>query len=335
MCWLINSGCTNEKTSKDLLSLQGETMGTTYVVKVVRNSDTINYESIKQQIDILLGKLNNHLSTYIKDSELSLFNNYRETDWFAVSEDLAVVMAEAKRVGELSGGVFDITIGPLVNLWGFGPELRPMKIPSAEEISHRKSVTGLEKLEIRLEPPAIKKAIPELYCDLSAIAKGFGVDRVAEYLDSIGCRNFLVEIGGEVRTKGNNHQGKKWVIGIATPDDNPDIRKVLEISNLSLATSGDYRNYFEQDGLRYSHTIDPRTGRPIIHKSLSVTVIHESCMTADGLATAITVMGPEKGFDFALDNNIGLLIIEKDGENFIEKKTPDFDRYASFVIKSR
>jgi thiamine biosynthesis lipoprotein len=332
MCCLINNGCTNEKTSKDLLTLQGETMGTTYAVKVVRNSDKINYDSIKQQIDVLLGELNNHLSTYIKDSELSLFNSYQKTDWFTVSEDLAVIMSEAKRLGELSGGVFDITIGPLVNLWGFGPELRPIKIPSAEEISHRKAVIGLEKLEIRLEPPALKKAIPELYCDLSAIAKGFGVDRVAEYLDSIGCRNFLVEIGGEVRTKGNNHQGKKWAIGIASPDENRSIQKVLRISNLSMATSGDYRNYFEQDGHRYSHIIDPRTGRPISHKLLSVTVIHESCMTADGLATAISVMGPEKGFDFALDNNIALYIIEKAGENFIEKKTPAFDKNANISI---
>lgn len=309
--------------------LTGGTMGTTYSVKVVRDRQFVNpltEASLKNGIDQCLMQVNQWMSTYLDDSEISRFNKYRGTDWFPVSYPLVQVFSEAIEISKKSNGAFDITVGPLVNLWGFGPEYRPTLIPSEPEIQERKARVGYERLSIQPDPPAVKKSIPELYCDLSAIAKGFGVDQVAHYLDSLAIRNYMVEIGGEIRVKGVNQNGKKWQIGIAAPDTGFGIKKIIGLTNLSVATSGDYRNYFEYNGVRYSHTIDPATGRPITHKLASVTVIQPNCMLADGWATAIDVLGPEKGYELASAEELPvLLIVRKDGE-FIEKKTPEFEK---------
>jgi len=178
-----------------------------------------------------------------------------------------------------------------------------------------------------MNPPSIKKDIPGLYCDLSAIAKGFGVDKAAEYLESKNYKNYIVEIGGEVRTGGMKHN-RFWRVGIASPNGGSSIEKVIELKDASMATSGDYHNYFEKNGIRYSHTIDPAAGRPITHKLASVSVLHKFCCTADAYATAINVMGPEKGYEWAVKENLPVLLIIHDrGNRFVEKMTPQFKKY--------
>ncbi|MDZ7764196.1 MAG: FAD:protein FMN transferase [Melioribacteraceae bacterium] len=283
--------CDNK--TNDPIKLRGLTMGTTYSVKIVESetSPVIEIPILKQKIDSVLIEVNDQMSTYIPESEISLFNKYKETDWFEVSDDFAFVLDESINMCELTEGSLDITVGPIVNIWGFGPDQRPRKIPSEEEIARNINYVGFDKLEVKFDPPSVKKNKTDLQIDLSATAKGFGVDKVFNLLSELGYDNFMVEIGGEVRTAGLNHKNEHWKIGVSEADHSGGINKVLELSNLAMATSGDYWNYFEEEGIRYSHTIDPTTGRPITHKLASVTVIDSTCLRADGLATGIFVNG--------------------------------------------
>ena len=271
--------------------------------------------------------MDGRLSTYRADSELSRFNRSRKTDWIPASEEFVKVLREALSISDRSGGAFDVTVGPLVNLWGFGPERRRGLVPSQEEIEARKKLVGYRKLHVRTSPSSVKKDIPELYCDLSAIAKGYAVDKAAEYLEGEGFEDYMVEVGGEVRAKGRNQNGDPWRIGVQRPDTAGSLEKIVSISDAGVATSGDYLNYFEVDGVRYSHTIDPRTGRPITHSLASVTVIHPSCMTADGMATAINVLGPDEGYAFAVREKLAVLMIVRGKDSFVEKMTPSFRRF--------
>ena len=316
-----------------MIEIHGRTMGTTYMVKAVKTTDSKaattdeRSKQIKAEIENLLKIVNRQMSTWLKDSEISRFNRYGETQWFEVSSDTVRVIAEALRVSEISDGAFDITVGPLINLWGFGPAKQEKQIPAEAQLKELMAKIGFRKLSVRQLPPAVKKEEPGIYCDLSAIAKGFAVDKVAEYLDARGFLNYLVEIGGEVRARGFNHNKQIWRIGIETPDSKSrSLQKIVLLKNVSMATSGDYHNYFEKDGTRYSHTIDPTTGRPITHKLASVSVIHESCMTADAMATAIDVLGPVKGYELALQENLAIFMIVREKEGFVEKMTPRFKK---------
>jgi thiamine biosynthesis lipoprotein len=319
--------CQNSGDNNNLIVLEGQTMGTFYSIKIVKTAEeekNQKYNQLQGGIDNLLEQINQQMSTYIENSEISKLNRFESTDWYPISYPLFYVIQNAIKLSEISGGAFDITIAPLVNLWGFGPEQRGDLFPTDSEIAERKKIIGFRNLELSTNPYKVRKKIPKLHCDLSAIAKGYGVDRVAEYLDSLRFDRYLVEIGGEIRTRGRSHTGEFWRIGISTADERGDIQKIIELNNLSVATSGDYRNYFEKDGIRYSHTIDPISGRPIDHTLASVTVIQPSCMLADGLATAIDVLGPVKGLDFALQQKLPVFLIVRTDTGFVEKLTPEF-----------
>lgn len=310
------------------IELTGKTMGTSYSVKITGVQDSIGKDELHAQLDAMLELVNNQMSTWRADSELSRFNAYEGTDWFTVSEATAFVVSEAQRLNQLSSGALDVTVGPLVNLWGFGPEAEPVDIPSAEELATIKAKTGAQFLESRVSPPALRKKFPELRIDLSAIAKGYGVDVLADYLETLGVANYLVEIGGELRVKGLNQKGVPWRLAVEAPTPGKrSVQKVVSPGASGFATSGDYRNYYERDGKRYSHTIDPVSGEPISHTLVSVSVAHQSCMTADGLATAIMVMGPDRGFEFAKANNLAVLMMVKSGTEFVERYTVAFQPY--------
>lgn len=324
---LVFCGGGTAPDSGGIVEIRGMTMGTSYMVKIV--VDGADEAVLTVEIDDLLKKVNLQMSTWIADSELSRFNDFDGAGWFDVSADTALVVAESLRISEMSHGAFDMTVGPLINLWGFGPGKREVPVPSDAQIAAVMASTGYGNVSVQSDPPALKKAKPGIYCSLAAIAKGFGVDKVAEYLDAKGFTAYLVEIGGELRTRGVKAEGKPWKVAIATPDGRAGHQKVLALNNVGMATSGDYYNYFEKDGKRYSHTIDPVTGRPITHTLASVTVIHESCMTADALATAINVMGPEKGYQLALENELSVFLIVKEKGVFVEKMTPRFEQVAS------
>ena len=309
-----------------LITISGPTMGTTFQVKIAREDMALDAEVLDRAIHARLDEVNRQMSTYREDSEISRFNRSRSTDWVGVSPDFARVLSIAQKISTWSNGAFDVTVGPLVNLWGFGPNAIPDRVPPPDSIAACKARVGHEKVQVDLSASAIKKESAGVYCDLSAIAKGFGVDRVATYLDSLGINRYFVEIGGELRTKGRNHLGQRWRVGIARPSEYGRLQKALALDNMSMATSGDYHNYFERDGVRYSHTLDPRTGQPITHGLASVSVVHQSCLYADGLATAINVMGPEKGFAFAEARGLAAFMIVRQGDGFAEKMTSQFEK---------
>jgi thiamine biosynthesis lipoprotein len=307
------TGC--EMPGDRLVTISGQTMGTTFQVKIVRGEAALDVEMLDREINARLVEVNRQMSTYRDDSEISQFNRSRTTDWVGISSDFAYVLSVAHELSTWSDGAFDIT---------FGPDVVPERVPAADSIAVRMAWTGYGKIDVSRAKSAVKKAVPEVYCDLSAVAKGFGVDRVASYLDSLGMGHYFIEIGGEVRAKGENHFGHLWRVGIASPLGRGGVTQALSMRNQSMATSGDYHNYFGKDGVRYSHTIDPRTGRPITHRLVSVSVVHESCAYADGLATAINVMGPEKGLAFAEERNLAVFMVVRNGEEFVEVMTSEF-----------
>lgn len=324
---LVLSACfPSNNTGQEEILLQGRTMGTTYNIKVVGTKEQVEALNLQQKIDALLKQVNQEMSTYIKSSEISTFNQSTSTESIEVSPGFARVLKESIRLGQLSEGKLDVTVGPLVNLWGFGPKQRPDKVPSEELLAATKKRVGLQHLV--LEGNLLAKKIPDLYIDLSTTAKGYGVDVVAELIEKNGITNYLVEIGGELRLKGFKSTGELWAIAIEKPLTNErSVQEVIIPRDNAVATSGDYRIYFEADGVRFSHIIDPATGKPINHKLVSVTVIHPSSMTADGLSTALMVMGMEKGIAFATENNLAALFISKTENGFDEQFTVKFKQY--------
>lgn len=304
-------------------------MGTTFTVKVVaENLTEANQIRLQRLIEDELRAVNGKMSHYLEDSELSQFNRSRETTPFVVSQSTLEVFRHAAEVSALTGGAFDITAGPLVNVWGFGPEGHAETLPSDAEIARALKRSGYDKLEIDEENATVRKKRPDLYCDLSAIAKGYGVDRVAESLDRDGLTNYMVEVGGEVRTSGTNDSGNAWRIAIEQPvPGQRAIQRIVPLSGLAMATSGGYRNFYDVDGARFSHTIDPRTGRPITHRLASVSVVDELSVRADALATGLLVLGPDEGYKLGVDRNIAaLFLIEEEGGEFQELATPAFQR---------
>jgi len=324
--FLLLSGCTDAPKQ---VHLTGPTMGTTYNVKYLPTENSPTGEELQVEIDKLLELVNDQMSTYRKDSELSRFNQFKGDTRFEVSSETALVVKEAIRLNKLTEGALDVTVGPLVNLWGFGPEARPDVVPSDEELAQRKAMTGIKYLSV--EGNTLTKTLPNLYVDLSTIAKGWGVDVVAEYVASQGITNYMVEVGGEMRVKGVNGEQVPWRIAIEKPSvEERAIQDIIEPGDMAIATSGDYRNYFESNGVRYSHIINPQTGKPINHKVVSVTVLHPSSMTADGLATGLMVLGEEKGLAVANQNDIAAMIITKSQDGFKEFYS---DAFLPFIEK--
>ncbi|TWU45746.1 Thiamine biosynthesis lipoprotein ApbE precursor [Novipirellula aureliae] len=320
----------------EILELRGPTMGTTYMVKIY--DPPAFKEPIAEEIDAELRLVNDQMSTYLKSSELSRFNDSDSTDWFEVSRDTALVVQMALEVAEATGGAFDPTVGPLVNAWSFGPDPKTQEVPSEQKLAELRKLVGYKNLSVRTDPPALKKLIPSLRVDLSAIAKGHGVDRVVELLAQADAKNVFVEIGGEVRTVGRKGDDR-WKVGIQNPETRfvttgqtsampPSIAAAHPLTNQAMATSGDYQNYFEVDGKRYSHTIDPRTGRPVEHGLASVSVISDTCMKADAWATAIDVLGMKDGLRAAQEQSLDVFLISRNESGIVKVGTGALKQYA-------
>lgn len=322
---IFMAGC---EKSVELVHLSGPTMGTTYNIKYTQQAGIPDSSHLQTEIDRLLEQVNDQMSTYRVDSELSRFNQYQGSDPFQVSEQTATVVKEAIRLNALTLGALDVTVGPLVNLWGFGPEARRDTVPSEQELAARKAKTGIEHLSI--SGRFLSKTLPNLYVDLSTIAKGWGVDVVADFIESQGIENYMVEVGGEMRLKGRNVQGIPWRIAIEKPSvQERSVQEIIEPGDMAIATSGDYRNYFERDGMRYSHIINPKTGYPIDNKVVSVTVLDKSSMTADGLSTGLMVLGEEKAMAVAELNQIPVFMIIKTDDGFREVASSAFQPYLN------
>lgn len=286
------------------LRLAGPTMGTYFSIIVDSPPGNLSIESLQTKIASRLADINHQMSTWEEDSEISKFNKTESTDWFEVSAEFATVVTEAKRIHELTRGAFDPTVSPLIDLWGFG-DARDKTMPDGAEIAAAQKSVGMRLIEVREKPPAIKKQIAELQLNLSAIAKGYGVDALAQLLVNEGLESFVVDIGGENKTGAPKVSGELWKVGVESPLGG--LQRIVELSKSSIATSGDYRNYFEMNGETYSHAIDPKTGWPVKNPPASISVIHESCMTADAWATAMMVLGVEKGSAIAKANQLSVV----------------------------
>lgn len=325
---LVLMSCDTGQDDDHLITLTGFTMGTTYTIKINEPHLTIDIPKIKTGIDDILTAINKQMSTYQNDSELSRINQARTTDWIDITDDLYTVISRAINTSILSQGAFDITVGPVVNLWGFGPDPKPEQVPDEQLIQSALLNIGYQHLHLRVSPPALKKDREEIYIDLSGIAPGFAVDKLAAYLEQYAIQNYMVELGGEIKAKGKNPQGIPWQIGIEKPVFNQrSIQRIISLDNIGLGTSGDYRNYFEEDGIHYSHIIDPKTGKPTTHTLASVTVLHPSTMVADAMAVALFVMGQESGMQLAQKENLAAFFIIREEEGFNEEMTDTFKKY--------
>lgn len=284
-------------------TFSGHTMGTVYHIKVVagRSADVA---TVQARVEERLEQINQSMSTYRPDSEISRFNALSEADTpFAVSPDFLRVMLAAREVHRLTGGALDVTVQPLVNLWGFGQQGPLRQLPAAEKVKETLGQVGFDQIEITSSGQLIKQRA-DVTVDLGAIAKGYGVDQVARLLDTMGFEHYLVEIGGDLYAAGQRPDGRPWRVGINVPDPQAPadaVFLVVRLHNSALATSGDYRQFYEIDGRTYSHIIDPRTGYPVDNRVVSTSVVADNCTFADALATALVVMGPEQGMALLAD----------------------------------
>ena len=323
---LLLSGCGEKRESKETF-LEGKTMGTTYHIKYYDEQAQLPASQLQLQIDAVLKDVNQSMSTYIKDSEINKFNRLPANQVMPISEDFRAVISESIRLGE-STKTLDVTMGPLIDLWGFGPDKKPTKRPSDEELVSMIKNIGVDKLTLTTQ--GLAKTVDGLELSFSATAKGYGIDKVAQLLENHNITNYMVEIGGELRIAGEKLNNKDWKIAIEQPDAQPGERKVHRVLSPGangIATSGDYRIFYKMDGEIYTHLIDPTTGMPIKHDLVSVTVLHPSAMTADGLATALTVMGMDKAQAYAQQHDLPVYLIGKSEDGLITYSSPAFKPY--------
>lgn len=329
----------NKTPTNQVVTLNGKTMGTTYTVKYIVPNDKKLPENneVQKQLDDLLAEVNRQMSTYDPKSEISQFNQQTANSGSReIADDFALVLTEAIRLNQVTEGALDVTVGKLVNLWGFGADKSVEKSPTPQQLTEATKMVGLDKLVFR-QPENGKKAtlgktVDGVYLDLSAIAKGFGVDKLAQHLDSLGIQNYLVEIGGELRGKGLNIQGKSWQVGIEQPSlaQQQISQIVVSLDNRALATSGDYRNFHvDENGKRLSHIINPKTQQPINHNLASVSVVADSTMTADGLATGLYVLGETEAMRVAEREKLAVFFIIKTADGFESQMSSEFKKLIS------
>ena len=313
------------------VEFRGPTMGTTFSVKVVTGPDGSDSpggpgglaESIRSQ----LARVDALMSTWDPESELSRFNRSTSLEPFAVSRETLEVFQQALDLAVLTSGALDVTVGPLIDAWGFGPDGQGGKPPSEPEIARLREAVGPEHLELDASASTIRKTRPDVRCEFSAVAPGYAADRLAALLSEQGFTDFLVDVGGEMRARGRNDAGMPWQIAIEQPDERGRvIGRIISVSDLAVATSGDYRQYYEVDGKRMAHILDPRVGRPIQHGLASVTVLDDLAVRADGLSTALMVLGPDEGFALAERLDLAALFITRDDSGgFTERATRRFN----------
>jgi len=327
-CALFIQGCGKESPVENPPSLHtftGQVMGTWYSVKYLPPATAVlSLKELDDQIHVRLSHVDQLMSTYKPDSEVSRFNRALPNEWFEVSAQTFEVVSLAQAISDKTAGAFDISVARLVNLWGFGPDHQAVQIPDEDRLFAVLIEVGYEKIELHSSELKLRKKT-SLRIDLSAIAKGYGVDQVANFLDETGITIYMVEVGGEIRTRGLKPNGKPWRIAIEEPSTGQrDVHSIIDITDHAVATSGDYRNYFEKNGQRFSHTIDPQTGYPITHNLASVTVIGETAAEVDALATAFSVLGLDQAMQYAKAYNVAAYFIVKEQEGFVGKASDAF-----------
>ncbi len=308
---------------------EGKTMGTFYRVTVA-DAPPEALVGLKEQISQLLEQDNHELSTYQSDSSLSLFNQYTGTDPQRIPTGMADIISTALRIGVKTEGAMDITVGPLVNLWGFGPDKQPVKFPDQQHIDAARQLVGLRHLKLSedIQGQWLQKDLPGLYVDLSTLGEGYATDHVASLLEKRGVNRYLVSVGGAVISRGLSAAGQPWRVAIQRPTDKEAAAQaIVDLQGHGISTSGSYRNYYELEGKRLSHIIDPATGRPIEHKLVSATVIATTAMEADGWDTGLMVLGTERAKALALREGLAVYLISKTADGFTTWMSPQFKAF--------
>ena len=301
----------------------GPTMGSTYSVKYVAGSGAAAKEQLRSETESILGQLDRQLSTYRNDSDIVAFNALPAGQCMNMPDSARELVLAGQQLSQESGGALDLTIGPLLDLWGFGPRGRQDQVPTAEDIAKVRQTIGHHHLRVEGEQLCKEVAVQ---VDFNSIAAGYAVDLVAQRLEALGVESYLVEITGELKAKGRKPGDEPWRIAIEAPRINERVaQQVLELDGYGVSTSGDYRNYFERDGKRYSHTLDPATGTPIEHALAAVTVVDPSTLRADGLSTLLMVLGPERGLAFTAKHGIAALFVIHEEQKFVTTSTAAFD----------
>ena len=324
---LAACACVPPDPGAAVVELTGATMGTTWAVRVVTVDawPQAERDRVAGDIQAVLDDVESKMSHYDPSSELSRFNRGRTTRPFPVSAETFDVFRQARRLAGLTAGALDVTVAPLVNAWGFGPVEPDRFPPDADRLSRALEHVGYAGIELDEAASTLRKADPAIEVDLSAVAKGYGVDLVAAALRREGLERYLVEVGGEIVASGTNHLDRPWRIGIESPLAGGGIQRVVPLRDRAMATSGDYRNRREVEGGWVSHTIDPRTGRPVEHRLASVSVVADRCVVADGLATALEVLGPDDGYALAVERKwAALFLVRGDDGAITEHATPAF-----------
>ncbi|MBF7981064.1 MULTISPECIES: FAD:protein FMN transferase ApbE [Rahnella] len=315
--------------AKDALVIEGKTMGTFYRVSLA-GVDKNREAALREQIEAQLKEDDHELSTYKEDSVLSRFNQYQGNVPQPVSTGMADAVVTSMRIGQLTGGAMDITVGPLVNLWGFGPDKQPVKMPTPEQIADARQRTGLQHLKViqQSDGQYLQKDLQGMYVDLSTVGEGYATDHLARLIEGNGISNYLVSVGGAVVSRGHNPKGNPWQVAIQKPTDKETaVQAIVDLQGMGISTSGSYRNYYELNGKRLSHIIDPATGSPITHKLVSATVIAPTALEADGWDTGLMVLGTHKALALAEKEHLAVYLITKEGDTFKTYMSPQFKAY--------
>ena len=316
----VLTGCFN--SAEPVSEIHGLTMGSTYSIKWVSAEQTPAPDEIKASVDQLLEEFESVASTWRPESQLSRFNAAPAGSCQPMAQSILDIVALAEQLHEASDGGFDITLDPLLQLWGFHGDTGPQRVPSGQQRAEAKAQTGHQHLHVR-DGQLCKDVALQL--DVSGLAAGYMVDEVVEHLASMGIQDYMVEITGELKADGTKPGGRPWRIAVEEPrDDSRVAQVVLPLRGLGVSTSGDYRNYFEHEGQRYSHTFDPLTGSPVMHDLAAVTVLHPSAAWADGLSTVLLVKGSDLGWEYAIEHELPALFVIRKGDGFVSRSTPQF-----------
>lgn len=317
------SGCGD---GDSIESFGGPTMGSTWSIKYVRQAGAPHQEEVRGEVEKILAEVDRQMSTYRSDSDIERFNQLPANRCQKMPASILELVRVGEQLSVQSDGSFDLTVAPLLNLWGFGPQAREEKVPTAQAPPTRQRV-GHGHLRIDGNQ-LCKDAAVEV--DFNSIAAGYAADTIAAKLEALGIHNFLVEVTGELKASGMKPDDSPWRIALEEPRDDQQVaERIVAIDGYGLSTSGDYRNYFEQDGQRFSHTFDARTGAPVSHTLASVTVIHPSALMADGLSTLLLILGPERGWDYAEKHDVGAFFVIRADTGFVTRTSHAFERLSA------
>ena len=326
---LLLAGCSeSDRPLESPVRLEGAVFGSFYQVTIADSLTQGQASELEEGLLEVLEQVDGAMSIYRDDSELMAFNQAPLEEWQPLSNELIEVLAVSQSVAEASQGAFDVTIGGLVNLWSFGSEARPREVPDEEVLQAQLGEVGPDSIEVD-EHNMQARRLRDVFIDLGGVAKGHATDRVAAYLDNQGIEHYLVNLGGDLITRGyRDKEGEFWRIGIEAPlDDRQEATHIVPLHDISVATSGDYRNYFEANGQRFSHTLDPRSGRPIEHRVASVTVAHPSNAWADAWATALLVLGEEESLALAREQDLKVMLLIREDESWSSLASPAFAEF--------